>query len=165
MSHKETIIAWLNKAHALEHNLIQVLEHRIQDAKDHPEMQQMVQQHLAETRRHAELVSSCIERLGGHTSAIKTGMANVMGTVQGMSTEPAPDEIVKNVIADYSSEQLEIASYNSLLAAAQAIGDQEMARIFESILRDEEAMASFLSQQLPLVTQEYLSMRAREHGA
>lgn len=165
MSHKETIIAWLNDAHALEHNLIQVLEHRIEDTKDHPQMQQMVRQHLEETRHHAELVASCIERLGGHTSAIKTGMANVMGAVQGISTGPARDEIVKNTIADYSSEQLEIASYNSLLAAAQAIGDQEMARIFETILRDEEEMASFLSQQIPVATHEYLSMRAREHGA
>jgi ferritin-like metal-binding protein YciE len=164
MSHTETVIHWLNDAHALEHNLIQVLEHRVSDTKGHPQLQAMVQRHLEETRRHAELVQGCIERLGGHTSAIKTGLANITGAVQGRSTGPAPDEMVKNALADYSAEQFEIASYTSLLAAAQMLGDQQTAAVCQQILRDEETMAQFLAQQIPMITQEYLSLRSREHG-
>jgi ferritin-like metal-binding protein YciE len=165
MAHLETVIAWLNDAHAMENNLIQVLENHARDAKDHPQIQAKIQEHLEQTRRHAELVKGCVERLGGHTSAIKSGIGKVMGAVQGISTGPAQDELVKNALADYASEHFEIASYTSLIAAAHALGEQEIARVCQQILRDEQDMARWLEQQLPLVTQEFLGRKAREHGA
>ncbi len=164
MAHVDTVIAWLNDAHALENNLVQVLENHANDAKDYPQIQARIEEHLQQTRRHAELVKGCIERLGGSTSAIKTGMGKVMGAVQGLSTGPAGDELVKNALADYASEHFEIASYTSLIAAAQAIGEQEIASVCQQILRDEQDMASWLQQQIPLITQEYLGQQAREHG-
>src|SRR3954462_7825533 len=138
MAHQETVIAWLNDAHALELNLVQVLEHRVQDTKDHPQMQMKIQQHLEQTRRHAELVKGCIERLGGSTSAVKSAMGQISGLFQGVSTGMAKDEMVKNALADYASEHFEIASYTSLIAGAQAIGDQQTAAVCRQILRDEE---------------------------
>lgn len=165
MAHQDTMIAWLNDAHALENNLIQVLEHRVKDTMNHPQMQVKVREHLEETRRHAELVKGCIERLGGNVSAIKSGMGSVSGFMQSLSTAPAKDEMVKNVLSDYASEQFEIACYRSLIAGAQALGDQDIASICQQILRDEESMARFLEQQIPQVTQEYLQMQVREHGA
>jgi len=165
MAHQETVIAWLNDAHALELNLTQVLEHRVDDTKDHPQMQARIQQHLEQTRRHAELVKGCIERLGGSTSAIKSGMGKIGGFFQGVSTGMAKDEIVKNALADYASEQFEIASYTSLIAAAQALGDQEMATVCQQILRDEQEMASWLQQQIPMITQAFLGLQERAHGA
>jgi ferritin-like metal-binding protein YciE len=164
MAHQDTVIAWLNDAHALELNLTQVLEHRVNDTKDHPQMQARIQQHLEQTRRHAELIKGCIERLGGSTSAVKSAMGQIGGFFQGISTGMAGDEMVKNALADYASEHLEIASYTSLIAAAQAIGDQQTATICQQILRDEEEMARWLQQQLPMITQEFLGMQAREHG-
>lgn len=164
MAHQELLIAWLNDAYAMENALIRTLEHRVKDAKDYPHMQARDQQHLEETRRHAELVKSCVERLGGDTSAIKTGMANIMGTVKAMSTEPAKDELVKNCLADYAAEQFEVASYAALIAGAQALGDQETAQICEQILREDEAMAAWIAQQLPLVVQETLQQEAAKHA-
>jgi ferritin-like metal-binding protein YciE len=165
MAHQETMIAWLNDAHALELNLAQVLEHRVKDTQDHPQMQARVQQHLQETRRHAELVKSCIERLGGSTSTVKSAMGQIGGLFQGVSTGMAKDEMVKNALGDYASEQLEIASYQSLIAGAEALGDRETARICQQVLGEEEDMADFLAQHIPMITQEFLGQQAREHGA
>lgn len=165
MAHQETLINWLNDAYGMERNLIQVLEHRVKDASGHPDMQARVQQHLQETRQHATLIKDCIERLGGSTSSIKAGIADVMGSFQGRSTEPAKDEIVKNILADYASEQFEIASYKSLIAAAESLGDSQTTSVCRQILHEEETMAHWLDQHIASVTQEYLSMRAREHGA
>ena len=39
MAHVDTVIAWLNDAHALENNLVQVLENHANDAKDYPQIQ------------------------------------------------------------------------------------------------------------------------------
>jgi ferritin-like metal-binding protein YciE len=164
MADQNTVTSWLNDAHALELNLVQVLEHRVNDTKDYPQIQSRIQQHLEQTRRHAELVKGCIERLGGSTSAVKSAMGQVSGLFQGISTGLAKDEIVKNALADYASEQFEIASYTSLIAAAQTIGDQQTAAVCRQILHDEEEMARWLQQQIPLITQEFLGMQAREHG-
>ena len=164
MPHNELYIAWLNDAYGLEQSLVQTLERHVKDAKDHPGMQARLQQHLDETRRHADLVESCIVRLGSSTSSLKSGLSTVMGAVQGMSTGPAKDELIKNALADYSAEHFEIASYTSLLAAAQSLGDLETAQICQQILRDEEAMQAWLAQQIPLITQEMLQMQAREHN-
>jgi ferritin-like metal-binding protein YciE len=158
MAHKELVIAWLNDAHAMELGIAQVLERHAEEAKDHPQMQAGLQRHLEQTRRHAELVKSCVERMGGETSGVKSGMASVMGAVQGMATKLAKDELIKNTLHDYGTEHFEIACYTSLIAAAENLGDQETARVCQEILRDDQAMADFLFQQIPLVTIEMLQM-------
>lgn len=165
MAAQDTLLSWLNDAHALETNLIQVLENHANDAKDYPQIQTKLQNHLEQTRRHAEMVKGCIERLGGNVSAVKTGVASVTGAFQGASTALAKDELVKNALADYTSEHFEIASYRSLIAAAKAMGDEETARVCQQILRDEEEMAHWLEQQIPVITQEFLGQQVRARGA
>ena len=161
MAHKELVVAWLNDAHAMEQGIAEVLERHAADAKDHPQMQARLQQHLDETRRHADLVKGCLERMGEQPSGIKTGMASVMGAVQGMSTKMAQDTLIKNTLHDYGTEHFEIACYTSLIAAAQDLGDQEMAMVCQQILREEQAMAEFLFQQIPATTVEMLQ---KEHA-
>lgn len=165
MAHQELYLAWLKDAYGLERSLEQVLEHRVKDLKDQPQMQARVQQHLEETRRHAELVKGCIERHGESISAIKSGIAKVTGVLQGLSTGVAKDEMVKNCLTDYSAEHFEIACYTSLIAAAEELGDTHTAQICRDILREEEAMAQWLAQQIPIATRQALQMQAREHGA
>src|SRR5215211_3161377 len=138
MDRNEVLIGWLNDAYAMEQSISQVLENHAKDAKDQPQIQARIQQHLDETRRHAELVKGCIERLGGSTSAVKSGMATVMGKVQGMSTGMARDELIKNALNDYGTEYFEMACYKALIAAAQEVGDQETITICQQIIRDEE---------------------------
>ena len=158
MAHKELVIAWLNDAHAMELGIAQVLERHAEEAKDHPQMHAGLQRHLEQTRRHAELVKGCVERMGGETSGVKSGMASVMGTVQGMTTKLAKDELIKNTLHDYGTEHFEIACYTSLIAAAENLGDQETVRACQEILRDDQAMADFLFQQIPQTTIEMLQM-------
>jgi ferritin-like metal-binding protein YciE len=158
MAHKELVIAWLNDAHAMELGIAQVLERHAEEAKDHPHVHTALQRHLEQTRRHAELVKGCVERMGGETSGVKSGMASVMGAVQGMTTKLAKDELIKNTLHDYGTEHFEIACYTSLIAAAENLGDQETARVCREILRDEQAMAEFLFQQIPPTTIEMLQM-------
>jgi ferritin-like metal-binding protein YciE len=156
MAHKELFVAWLNDAHAMEQGIAEVLERHAADAKDRPQMQARLQQHLEETRRHADLVKGCLDRMGEKPSGIKTGMASVMGAVQGMSTKLAQDTPIKNTLHDYGTEHFEIACYTSLMAAAEDLGDQETAMICQQILREEQSMAEFLFQQIPPVTVEML---------
>jgi ferritin-like metal-binding protein YciE len=161
MAHqKETLIGWLNDAFAMEKGLVQVLENHASDVKDRPEMYRKIAEHLEKTKLHADRVRDCVERLGGSTSSVKTAMGTVSGFIHGRTTGAAPDELVKNALGDYASEHLEIASYKALIVAARALGEAEVARICEDILRDEEDMARWLEQQLPTIVQEFLGQES-----
>ena len=157
---RETLISWLNDAHAMEMGIIPVLENHVKDADRLPEVQTRLRAHLEQTRRQADQVNMLVERLGGTTSAVKTTMGTIGGFVSGLSTGAAPDEIVKNALADYSTEHFEIACYKALIAGAQALGETEVVRVCEQILREEQEMASWLESNLPMVVNLYLGTEA-----
>lgn len=156
MAYKDVFLGWLNDAYAMERDIEEVLKSHADDAKDYPQIQTKIQQHLEVTRSQAERVKRIIEKQGGDISSIKTGMARVMGMMKGASSEMAQDKLIKNALAEYATEHFEIASYKSLAAAAQILGDQQAVETFQQIIREEEEMARWLEQQLPTVTREMM---------
>lgn len=160
MTGKEMLINWLNDAHGMENALIKVLEHQIKDAQNYPQIQTKIEQHLEQTRRHAQLVQGCVEALGGKTSAVKTGLASLFGQMQAISTGAARDEMLKNSLNDYAAECFEVASYTALIEAAKALGDQQTMRVCQQILQEEEEMARWLHQNLPTMVQQTLQQVA-----
>lgn len=159
MSGNETLIGWLNDAYALEQQLVTVLKNHASDAASHPHIQQRIDEHLEETKQHAEIVKDCIERLGGSTSSAKAAVSKMTGMASGIATAAASDELVKNCLAEYSSEHMEIASYSALIAAADALGHPDVADNCRRILADERRMATWLEQNLAGVVQEHLSQQ------
>jgi ferritin-like metal-binding protein YciE len=153
---KETLLSWLNDAYSMEKGQVQVLENHVKDAQDKPEIHRKLAEHLELTRRHADMVEQCVARLGGSTSSVKTAMGTVAGFFQGRSTGAAPDELVKNALADYAAEHFEIACYRALITGARALGASDVAQVCEQILREEEDMARWLESRLPMVVQQYL---------
>lgn len=160
MKQQESVISWLKDAYAMEVGATKTLEHHAEAAQAYPEVRTKLYEHLEETRRHAELVKGCLERLGSQPSAVKETLSTVMGAVQGVATLPAKDTVVKNALGDYAAEHFEIACYNSLLAAAEQLGDEETARVCRAILAEEERMASWLDGQIRVITQRYLTEQA-----
>lgn len=157
---RDLFVSWLNDAYSMEQSITQVLENHVKDAKDHPQLQAKLQEHLDQTRHHADLVKECLQRLGESPSAVKSTLANVMGRMQGISTGMAKDELVKDSILDYATEYFEIASYRDLIVAGQELGYQECVDSFKEILREEEDMASWLQRQSPMLVQETLQQVA-----
>lgn len=158
---KDRLVSWLNDAYAMEQAISKVLENHVNDAKDYPLLQTQLQKHLEQTRHHGEIVKGCIERLGASTSAIKSGLADISGILVALSTGMAQDELVKNAIADYATEHFEIASYTALITAARDYGDADIVRACESIRQDEQEMAQWLEQRLPIIVQNSLRKAAQ----
>jgi ferritin-like metal-binding protein YciE len=156
MTGKDLLISWLNDAHGMENALIQVLEHQSKDTREYPQVQAKIGQHLEQTRRHAELVKSCVESLGSHTSAVKSGIATLFGQMQALSTGPAKDKMIKNALADYAAENFEVASYTALIQAAQELGETQIANVCQQILQEDQEMAHWIQQQLPSLVQQTL---------
>ena len=154
---EERLMEWLRDAHAMEEQAEQMLSSTTHRLKDYPELRLKLVKHLEETRRQAITVRGCIERRGGTISIVKDLVARTTAVAQGLGGLLVSDEVVKAMLAIYTFEQMEIASYRILIAAAASVGDSETRQACESILAEEEAMAEWASQQLAPTAQEYLA--------
>lgn len=161
-SQKSVYIAWLNDAHAMEEGLIKVLESQIEATEGKPEMRAKLEEHLVETKRHAELVRGCIERHGESPSGGKDLLSKMSAAINSAGMSLASDALVKNVHSSYAAEHFEIASYTVIRAAALELGDTETATVCEEILTDEEDMAAWLRESIPLVVAEHLAAEVAE---
>ncbi len=155
---KRSYISWLNDAHALEESLVVVLEKQAADANADEEMKDKLQEHLLQTKKHAKLIRSCLVRHNEDTSSGKDFLARAVSALNGMTISLSGDSRVKNIHSAYASEQVEIASYTVIRAAASELGDMETVNICDEILLDEKEMAEWLLEKLPLVTVEHLKL-------
>lgn len=153
---REHLVAWLRDAHAMEEQAIEILEKQANRLESYPDMQRRIRQHIDETKRQAERVNECINRIGDGTSTAKDLTGKLMGNISAMTNAMASDEVVKNAIADLAFENFEIASYTSLIAAAEAAGDEQTAQVCREILQEEEEMAAWVKENLPQVTRTYM---------
>jgi ferritin-like metal-binding protein YciE len=152
---KKMFIAWLNDAHALEESLVTMLEKQIAEEHD-GEMKTKLEEHLEETKRHAQLVRSCIARYGEEPSGGKDFLGTLSSAIAGMGVSMMHDKDVKNVHSGYAAEHTEIATYTIIRAAASEGGDMETVQVCDEILQDENNMAQFLLQQMPTVVSNHL---------
>lgn len=154
---------WLRDAHAMEQQAEKMLTAQAERLEHYPELRARIVQHIEETRWQQGMLDECLTRRGISNSVMKDlgGKLAAFGqAVGGMTTS---DEVVKGAMAGYVFENLEIASYTSLIAAAAAVGDTATASACEQIIVQERAMAAWLLEHLPQVTQAFLA-RAEAPG-
>ena len=152
---KKMFVAWLNDAHALEESLITMLGKQIEEEQD-GEMKAKLEEHLEETKRHAQLVRSCLTRYGEEPSGGKDLLGTLTSAISGLGVSMMHDKDVKNVHTGYAAEHTEIASYTIIRAAASEAGDMETVTACDEILQDENNMAQFLLEQMPTVVSTHL---------
>jgi ferritin-like metal-binding protein YciE len=104
-------------------------------------------------------VRGCVEQLSDDISHVKSGIANVLGAVQGMSTIMANDKTVKDAMANYAIEHFEIASYMAIVAACREMEHEDIASICDGIIEEEMEMANWLRMQLPAVVRQHMFTR------
>jgi ferritin-like metal-binding protein YciE len=160
---EERLMEWLRDAHAMEQQADTMLTSMAQRIENYPDVRAKIEQHIAETREQAKMLEQCIRRRGGDTSTVKDLAAKFVAMGQGLSGMFVGDEIVKGAMASYTFEHMEIASYKCLIATAEAVGDAETAAVCQRILRQEQDMAEWLSENLAPVTVKYLHREEMPH--
>ena len=162
MTEQQAVLSWLKDAHAMEAGALPTLQHHADTAQNYPEVRQKLLQHHEQTRHHAELVEGCLERLGTHPATFKEAVGTTVGRVTGLANLATKDPVIKNALGDYAAEHFEIASYKSLIAAAEKVGDTETADVCRQILQEEEEMAGWLGGHIPTMTQKFLDEQTGE---
>src|SRR5690606_35442424 len=115
-----------------------------------------------ETDGQQKLLRVWIERLGSRPSTVNDLSAKLVAFGQSVSGMMVSYEVVKGAMSGYVFEHMEIASYTILIAAAKAVGDVETQRACEQILPQEIAMAEWLKENLPELTQAFLARSAAD---
>lgn len=159
---QDTLVANLRNAHALEKQVIAVLEPQLTLLDDYPDLHAKVTLHIAETREQAHRLEVALESCGSSTSMVKDALLSVMGlgqsSVQGFSS----DAVLKAIVADMMTEHLEIATYRTLIVLAEMAGRSELCPALEASLREEEAMADWFNQNLEHLARRFVELEAAE---
>lgn len=157
MANRDTLIDYLRDAYAMEQQALSIIDRQLGRLEHYPTMKARLAQHRTETESQAERLEACLHRLGTDTSALKTGVAKLAVNAQAMMNMFASDEVMKDLISNYTFEHYEIVNYRILVATAEAVGEPEVRRIAQEILDEELAMAGWVEQQIPVITREYLA--------
>jgi len=149
----------------MEMALVEVLEHHARDARALPHAEERLRLHANETRQQADRLKEALMRAGGTISTGKALFGDLMGRINAISTELFRDELVKNALTDYAAEHFEIASYKSLISAAEYLNMTDIADICRQNLREEETMALWLDGFLHEVTLRHLQTSSMQEAA
>lgn len=161
--YSEHLVEWLRDAHAAEKQSEKMLGMFCDRLESYPALKAQIAKHIEETRGQAARLESCLEKFGKSESTMKDIGGKLMGMSQSLSGVFVEDEVIKGVLASYTFEHMEITSYRILIAAAEACGATDVARVCQDILAEEVAMADWLNDHLEEITEIYLS-RANTPG-
>ncbi|MCT8266294.1 ferritin-like domain-containing protein [Afifella sp. JA880] len=160
MTQTENLVAWLRDAHAMEKQAETMLNAQSSRIENYPEVKKRIEEHLKETQSQAERIEGCLKSLGASSSGMKDMGGKTTAMMQGLGGMFTSDEVIKGAMASYAFEHFEISAYTALVAAAEELGETQVADTCREILKEEEAMASWLAEHLPGVTKAYLERQA-----
>ena len=160
---QQKVVQYLNEAHAMELAMVQTLTAHI-SITPRGNYRTGLERHLRQTRSHAERIERRLQQLGEGHNPLQVGFAIAQATIgQAISTAKAPvdmirgastaEKLLKNAKDEAVSEQLEIVTYRALQRLAEAVGDDQTARLATSIRNDEQAMETLLHKQVEALTE------------
>jgi ferritin-like metal-binding protein YciE len=157
---RDDVMAWLRGAHAMEAAHVDNLQRLIGFADEHPQLKTQLQSHLEISKRQRDEIEHELKRLGTDTSTLKDWAMKLAAWMEPFASRLTRDSMPKNCLAAHAYEAFEIASYRSMLGAAEELGMAELRSMCERFIREEQEMASFLFEHLPEITRQYLRSRA-----
>jgi len=131
---------YVEDAHAMETNVLQMLDSMISTTEDQQILRQL-EQHRKQTERHQVRLRQRLEALGRGTSVRKETQTLAGALLKGVTDRVRGDKPGKNARDGFITEHMEIAAYELLERLAERAGDSKTAQVARQNRRDEEAMA------------------------
>ena len=163
-TYEPKIVRYLEEAHATELALVRALQSHVAMTPE-GSTRALLQQHLGETRAHADRVRSRIEALRAGTPGQPlqawVGLTQtVVGQAAALGKAPldllrgtgGEEKVLKNAKDDCAAEALEIATYSAIEHLARQAGDEQTAELAASILAEERRMLDRLLEEIPKLT-------------
>ena len=158
---RDIFVTGLRNAHAMEIQARELMERQSERLTDYPELKNRLASHLRETEGQLKRLEQCLSSLGESNSSIKDTAQSFMANMMAMAHTVANDEVLKDTFANNAFENFEIAAYKSLLALCGPAGAESAKALLEQSLKEEEAMAGWVDQNVEKVTLAYLGKEER----
>lgn len=138
------LVKHLDEAHAMEQNVLRMLDGMIKTTDDEDIVAQL-EQHRRETEQHAARMAERLQAHGASPSVLKQA-GGILGALAKLPLDVVRGEKAgRNARDGFATEHLEIASYELLRRVAQRAGDDETAQAATEIIAQEKAMADRIS--------------------
>jgi ferritin-like metal-binding protein YciE len=151
-------ITGLKNAHAMESQALSIMRPQADRIRSYPEVEERLRQHINETEEQVERLEALLDDADADKSLLKDIALSAAGGMAALGHAAAGDEILKNAFADFAFENYEIAAYRALITIAEQAGEEAAVSVLRQNLAEEEAMASWLEENLADVTQQFLSL-------
>ncbi|MBN8927038.1 MAG: hypothetical protein BGO51_05225 [Rhodospirillales bacterium 69-11] len=157
---RDIYIVGLRNQHAVENQAVELLERQVGRLENYPEMADRMRRHIGESQEQARRLEDLLGQLDSSHSSFKDAMSSFMGNLAALGHTVAPDEVLKNTLANFAFEHFEIASYMSLLTLCEAAGHSAGRSALEASLREEQDMAQWIADHIGPTTKRYVERTA-----
>ena len=153
---------YLQDTIALESSLVTGLEDMAGDAI-HDEDRVMFETHKGETQTQYNRLVARLEARGGSVNSLKAFVNNIGIAATDLlhAGKNAEDKAARNLIQAYAIENLEVATYEALYAAAKTAGDMETAQLARDIQKEEQTAADKVFARIKSQSSEAAAMGDR----
>ena len=158
---KNIFITGLQNAHALEKEALQLMQRQVERFEHYPEMSDLLRIHITETEGQVRRLDEMLHTFGEDRSLLKDMATQVMANMAAAGHMLMADEVLKDTFANHAFENFEIASYKSLIAMAEAAGQQRFIPALQETLREEEKAAQAIRDMIEPITRKYLMREAQ----
>jgi ferritin-like metal-binding protein YciE len=162
---RDVFVLGLKNAHAMEHEAMALMDRQIGRLKNYDEVEARLREHRDETEQQIARLKDILEEMDESPSGMKDAALGLSGNLAAMGHAMAEDEILKNSFANYAFENFEVASYRSLLVLCEGGGFDFAAERLSESLEEEEAMARWVAEGLPELTERYVELKAAGENA
>jgi ferritin-like metal-binding protein YciE len=152
----------LRDACVMETKALEILKRQAGRLEQFPELHAQLRHHLDETERQLERLEACLDALGEEPSS-EPGSApppHASGPGQGPK-----QQVLNEVFAAFAFENFEIAAYRSLLTLCEAAVQRSIVPLLQESLKEEEAMARWVKENLSRLTRDHVNESERKATA
>jgi ferritin-like metal-binding protein YciE len=159
---RDVFIVGLRNAHAVEKQALSIMTPQVARIENYPELADRLRLHIEETNQQIVRLDEILASFETSSSFLKDTALSMSGGMAAVMHSVAGDEILKNSFANYAFEHFEIAAYKSLLTLAEDGGFTSATQLLNQSLTEEQNMAQWLDDSLPMITRRYASLYAAE---
>jgi len=151
----EIVVQYLSDMHVLEKHIQEALEKQVGTTKDQADINAALQGYLATTKTHVTRLEARMQALGDQDKVVdkaKEAVTNLFGQAAGVVGALRTHRTSKDLRDDYTAASLAAISYVMLQTTALACGDEESARLAETLRAETVKMLDWVTKTMPMVT-------------